>query len=363
MVRWLKNSTGRGVVSCDWFALSCCLCSPRGDRPLAVPDGWSCVLMPPTAVWADRFFILDHEGNKVATLLMSPRSPAIDERRCVIEVANRFLYYDDFESVVDCLLDCLPMTITGLNRVDLCCDFEMTDALWRTYSRLAAGRAYIKALKCGSVWWQSVVPLAGDERAVRMPHCLNFGGVESIFKWKIYYKWLELQQAPVEGKKPYISDLWAAMGFYPRAVWRVEVSVHGSNRLACADGNPISAMNWYRDRVSIFSNIYADKFVVRLDEGHADKRNDEVLPFLDVVGGKMLWHALPKNSRDDSDAERRLTVKLWNECRQNDVRGNSGLYAMLKSNLCELLERPANVHALKSVCNATMDDIVAMMND
>lgn len=348
------------LVSCDWFAVSCLLDAPRGERFLSVPDGWSVVQMSATAVWADRFFILNYDGNKIATVLCSPRTPAIDARRCLVEIANRWLYYDEFHAVCDAVLSCLPMAITGINRVDLCCDFQMDARLWRAVSALAEGSAYVKALKAGAVWWQMVqMPFAGSDMC-RVPHCLTFGGKESIFKWKIYWKWLELQQADADAKKPYISDLWKKAGMDARCVWRLEVSVSGSNRLVGADAKKVAPFAWFDDKVRIFADLYYDKFVIRRDEGHKDKRNDKRVPFLDIEGMKSLWHAEPQSERGDVDCERRLVCRLWKECSAIDVQANRPVFDMLRGNLCQLLERPANMNALSAICGVSMDDVNAL---
>lgn len=358
---WTELSNDRGVVSCDWFSLSCMLAKARTDKPLVAPPGWSCVPQAPTAVWAERWFVLDGDGNKIATILCVPRSPIIDCRRCVVEVANRWLYYDSFHSIVDRIFEIIPAAITGLNRVDLCCDFEMNAERYNTYKALASGGAYVKALRSGAVWWQDIpIGSKGDGRGLeRVPHCLTFGGKDSVFKWKIYYKWLELEQAPPEAKKPYIVDLWRAMGFSERHVWRCEVSVNGSNSLRDLSQNPILPFSWYDDRVRLFCDIYSDKFVVRANEGHSDRRNDRELPFLTVRGGRSVRHALPMTSHDDSDPERRLTCKLWKELQQADTLCNSVLTDVIKRSLSELLQRPNNVWILQRMYGV---DIQTIMN-
>lgn len=361
MVRWINSGSGRGVVSCDWFALSCKLGAPRGDRELVPPLGCSVVRMSPTAVWADRFFILDADGNKVATFLCTPRTPAMDPTRALVEISNRWLYHDNFELVVQGVLDCVPLAVTGLNRVDLCCDFEMTPSLWRTLLRLSTGSAYVKSLREGVVWWKMVSGGGGDSKFDRIPHCISWGGKESLVKWKIYWKWLELQEAEPENKKPYISDLWRAMGFVERSVWRCEVSINGTNKLADGAGRRLGAMEWYRQRVQLWCDLFADKFVVRANQGHKDKRNDAVLPFLEVVGSKSLWHALPRCERDESDPEVRIACKLWKELQQYDVQANGLLLWNVRNSLAQLFERASNLYAVCHRYGVTPDDVCAML--
>lgn len=356
---WCDTTTERGVVSVDWFSLSCLLIKERKECTWVPPDGWFLIQQNATAVWAERWFLLDADGNKVATILCVPRSTIIDCKRCVIEIANRWLYYDDCKSLIDKVLDMVGVVVTGLNRVDLCCDFEMSKERYKVYNMLANNSAYVKALRSGAIWWQDVNIGKNDshDALTRIPHCLTFGGHESVFKWKVYYKWLELHQAPPEAKKPYIVDLWRQMGFQERYVWRCEVSVNGSNALRTLDNKVIKPFEWYDERVRLFQDIYSDKFIVRANEGHKDKRNDKVLPFLELNGSRSVRHALPSSSRDDSDPERRLTCKLWKELQQPDTRCNKMLTDVIKQSLCELLQRPNNVWVLQRMYGVEFEDI------
>lgn len=361
-----KESTGRGVVSCDWFTLSCKLARVWDGRPLQAGNGWQCLPMSSTAVWGQRWFVLDNDGNKVATLLFQPRTPKIPPETANVQIANRFLYYDDFRGICDKVLDILPMAVCGLNRVDLCCDFEMTKELWHTYMLLARKYARLKGLGDSVVWWKNIPIDQKDGKNVlgEVPNQINWGGKDSTFKWKIYYKWLELETAPPEEKKPWIQDLWQQMGFDVRYVWRVEVSISGTNSLRTLGNERIAPFQWYEDRVRTFCDIYADKFVVRRKQGHADRRNDEILPFLEVDGSKSIKHALPSTSREGSDPEKRLTCKIWAELQNGDVQCNRALSDLLKNNLRELLQRPSNVWVLQRMYNVSMDDIVnAIEND
>lgn len=361
---YVGTSPGVGIVSCDWFTLSTQLASPYDGHPLVERGGWSCLKMSPTAVWGERWFVLDGDGNKVATLLFSPRTPKIACTACNVQIANRWLYYDDFHSICDRVLDILPMAIRGLNRVDLCCDFEMTEELWGTYIKLAKKEAKLKALKDSVVYWKSLpVGVEGDgEGYVEIPNQQSWGGQESTFKWKVYYKWLELATAPPEEKKPWIVDMWRAFGMRERAMWRVEVSISKPNQLCNMLQKNIPAFAWYDERVRLFRDIYADKFVVRLKEGHKDIRNDKILPFLDVGGCKSVRHGLPSSSREGSDPEKRLTCKLWQELQQGDTRCNEELTSMLKGNLMQLLERPSNVWVLERMYGVDIQQISDMLS-
>lgn len=363
MCPWIDTTRDRGVVSVDWFQLSTELASERDGKPLQAPAGWKCMLLSPTAVWGERWFVLDSDGNKVATILCSPRSSKIPCKAANVEIANRWLYYDDFRQICDRVLSILPMAIRGVRRVDLCCDFEMSRERYDTLQKLNSGQAYVKGYQQSNVWRQRLGRKYDPdaERSSVVPHDYNVGSPQSAFKWKVYYKWLELKQAPPEGKKPYIVDLWRHMGFNERYVWRCEVSVSDCNQLCGLDGNRLAPFDWYDNRTQLFCDIYSDKFQVRLDEGHKDRRNDKILSFLEVNGGKSIKFALPRSSRDDSDPERRISCKLWKELNEGDTACNPRLASMLRQNLMELLERPANLYAIQNQYGVDVQHIVSVL--
>lgn len=351
--------TSQGIVNVDWWQMSTKLTKPRDGSRLVAPDGWQCILMSPTAVWGERWFIMDGDGNKVATILCAPRNKQIPQESCNVQIANRWLYYEDFESTVDKVCNILPMAFNGLSRVDLCCDFEMDEEKYRTYTALAKKDAYVKALQESACWWKFID--AGEHGRDEVPNQVNWGGTDSMFKWKVYYKWLELEQAAPEDKKPYIIEQWRQAGFNPKWTWRVEVSITKPNGVARLDGSKVGTWEWYRDKANIFCDLYTDKFVVRRKEGHRDKRNDTILPFLEVDGVRSLRHALPASSRDESDAEKRVVCKLWRELMQPEVQCNQILTDVLRRSLSSLLERASNVWILQRVYGVTMDEIVTAL--
>ena len=317
----LKRKVFVMVVSVDWFALSCHTAVPYDGRPLKVPVGWSFAPQSGTAVWKYRIFVYDNVGQKVATFLAVPHSSAIEANRVLVEIANFWLYLDCFPDVFSMVLGCLPVVVDGMNRVDLCCDFEMTPSLWQVVRALEVGEAYLKGLRRGVVWWSSKV-------GSRQPHQLSWGGKESVFKWKLYYKWKELHEGgPDVCSKPYIEELWQAVGMVPNRVWRLEVSISKCNRLSIIGCEKrLLPMDWWVDRGDIFSSIYADKFVVREASGHSDRRNDLDIQFLDIKASKMLRHALRSDVERLSDADMRLAYHMWTEFVNPDVKANGFLF-------------------------------------
>lgn len=343
------------VVSCDWYGLSC-LCEPAYDgRVLCLPNGWQALEQGGTAVFAHRWYIMAMEGVKVATILTKPKSPAIDARVTIIEVSNYFLYSESFHYVLDVCLAALPLHVSGLSRVDLCCDFEMNPQRWEVVKMLEDGQAYLKGLRRGVVWWSK-------EGALKYPHQLSWGGKESTFKWKVYYKYKELHDGGTESLKPYIEDLWRHVGMNPKAVWRCEVSISNSNQLKdLTKGGKVAYREWFDERKVLYESIYADKFVVRRGEGHADRRNDTILHFLDIKGEKRLKHNLSRSREVENDVERRIVCKLWKEFTDREVQCNSFAMEGLRQHLMWMFQSFRNIQCVSRRYNISEVEIMNML--
>ena len=328
------------IVSVDWLALSCCLAHPYDGAPFEVPNGWSVLTMGETPAWLKRFFIMDELGNKVATILTEPRMASMDRRRALVEIANRWLYHPALESYVDAVLTSYPMAVDGVNRVDLCADFEMSRSLWEVVACMVDSSVYLKGLRRGNIWWTA-------DGSKRVPHQLAWGGRDSTFKWKLYNKWKELHEGgTADPSKPYIEDMWREAGMDAKSVWRLEVSVTSCNQLASTeDDAKIFFMDWYRKRLELYTRIYGDKFVLRERQGHKDKRNDPIVHFLDFEGAKAVKHAKPKGARE-SDCEKRVVVKMWKEYNDGEVRANDFLWREIGSFLRNMCQFERNVYAL-----------------
>lgn len=351
-IPWLGAGSEMGIVSVDWMAFSCVLGHPYDGDAFNVPDGWKVVPMSGTAVWSHRFFLMDGEGNKVATLLCTPKSPIIDARRAVVEIANPWLYSADYERVVQSSLDIFPMSVDGINRVDLCCDFEMDRRKWGLVRELEEGRAYLKGLRKGNVWWSS-------DTGRRIPHQLSWGGKDSTFKWKLYWKYKELHEGGMGCSKPYIENIWVEAGMVPKKVWRLEVSIVSSNGLIdVRTGERYPYFDWYRNRVGIYRSVYGDKFVVREFDGHANRRYDPVVQFLHIDGEKLLKHDKSSGSDVESDVERRVVCKMFKEYQDPEVRADDVLVSAIREFLMTMCQYPRNVYALCRRFGLTETEVV-----
>ena len=341
------------LVSCDWYSLSCHLAS-FGNAPF-LPAGWKAQEMGRTAVWAQRVYIMNPEGIKAGTILMEPISPIIKADRAVVEVSNVWLYRDDFHAVLDILLNCYPLVVDNVQRCDLCGDFEMVGCRWEIAKMLEDGRAYVKGLRRGVVWW-------GAETSKRKPHQLSWGGKDSTFKWKLYNKHKELWEGG-QCSKPYIEDMWREAGLEPTKVWRLEVSLTSISGLDNSLFGHLEFREWYDRAIELYKNIYVDKFVVRENQGHKDRRDDDILCFLDIKHGeKVLRHKKSRDTEVESDVERRIVTKLWKEYTDPETRCDDFAMEGLHTHICYMLQKYSNLCAICRRFRLTEGEVMQQLN-
>lgn len=267
----------------DWLGASLSL-SLTEVRPIS---GCSIVEQTPTNIWNRRAIIVNEVGDKMLTVLWNPKSSIIKGSSALLEVANEWFYHGRGAlSLVREFCEVNGALVTGVSRVDLAVDFVMTPERRTVIWGLADGSLYVGGKRCGSQFWSVSADsrLHPDLVGVRVPHCLSWGHKTSAVRWKLYYKWKELCEAAggIGYDKPYIVDHWKAIGLDPASMWRLEVSLHHTNGLR-RDGVPVSLEVIDKQAVDLFRALYAQRFVVRRAQGHVDRSNDEVVPFLPVA--------------------------------------------------------------------------------
>lgn len=359
IIAMMENySRDASVISLDWFSLSMKTLSPyRDGDKFQLPPSWQCIEMTATATWLKRWYIMDVEGNKLATFLAIPRLKKIDQCSALLEIANQVLYNVRFKEIVDALLLIYPMVVAGVSRADLCADFQMSKERWDVVRGMETGEYYVKGLRCGVQWWTS-------KGGTRKPHQLSWGGMESVFHWKLYNKYKELHESTGElPSKPYIEQMWKDVGFNPKDVWRLEISITACNRVVDDSGNVIPMYGWWDDRVRLYQRIYSDKFVIRQNQGHADRRSDPEIAFLAIQGNqsKFLRHRKPR-SEMDSDIERRIVCRMWRDFTDIEVASRPSLRLPIQAFLVDMLQDERNVSAIATRYSLTCDEVIAMVS-
>lgn len=271
------------LQSTDWMAVSILL---DDELPHSAPPGHQWVVYDHgTPVWGHRACLFNEYGEKVLTLLAKPKQTAfLQARSGLVEVANEWLYHGGgVGSVLDKLHWCCPFSVVGLSRLDLCMDFCPSLAQSEVIKGLSTKKYYIAGKQnrsefCSSPNESWVPPVWRGW----CPHQQSWGHKTTQVKWKLYYKSKELRDNGGGWfDKPYIVDGWRHYGLDENNVWRLEVSMTDCNSLLW-DGAPITYSRWAADEMAIFASMYCGRFVVRCNEGHKDKTNDRVVPFLPV---------------------------------------------------------------------------------
>lgn len=270
-------------LSTDWMGVSLRLLDDVGAAPKnhvwVKYDGG-------TNVWACRRVLFNRYGERVLTLLSQPKASLIDPAAALCEISNEWLYHGiGVKGALRLLQRSVPYEITGLSRLDLCCDFVPNEAQREVIEGLADGSMYISGKRSGSGFWS----VNADEwmpnvwRGRKIPHCQSWGHKTSDVKWKLYYKSKELKDAAAgQGfDKPYIVDIWRECKMDVNNVWRLEVSVSHCNKL-CYNGLPVTFDTWYEHTIALFKALFSARFVVKRSQGHADKSNDERVWFLPI---------------------------------------------------------------------------------
>lgn len=208
------------------------------------------------------------------------------EDRALLEVANEWLYHGlGVTGVLNLLSQCAGFRVTGVNRVDLAADFVPDEAQRDVILGLDTRRYRVQGKQNGNGWWTQAGAKGNvtEEWLGFCPHDMNWGHKTSDVKWKLYYKSKELRDA-AGGRgyeKPYIVDMWREAGMDIDRVWRLEVSLTNCNTFDFK-GDRLDYYRVMHSTCDIFNSLYTSRFVIRANEGHRDKSNDAIIPFLPV---------------------------------------------------------------------------------
>lgn len=272
------------VCFIDWLGLSLGM----SDVPKPIP-GHVWVECSSTKVWRKRRILYTEDGDRVCTLLSEPIASILAADAALLEIDNQWLYHGGGTDVIlERLSESVFYTIRGISRLDLAVDFVPTDSQTDVILGLSSKKYRVAGKQNGSEF-TSVnrnSMLADCWLGKVIPHQQSWGHKTSSIKWKLYYKTKELLDAG-GGKfmmKPYIVDQWRLNGMDIRNVWRLEVSMQHLNDYTLY-GSRISLDDVRESRAQLFISMYNSRFKVQANEGHADKSNDRVVPFLPLQGG------------------------------------------------------------------------------
>lgn len=276
-------------ISCDWLSFSVHLHltqleKARGFADLKAPDGFSLAELGGTNIYKRRVYILDSLGNKIVTLLLQPFSKQIPQDSMFVEVANPLLYRDEgVQWIPGLLYQIHPCDFLSLSRLDAAIDFNLTSDQTDIIKQLQHNTAYVTGKREGGQFHNFV----RDVRLEQEIKQISWGHKSSDMKWKLYNKTREITETDKNGHtwitKPYIVARWRTFELDTTLdVWRLEVSLMGSSTYDWRG----EKMGWHLTQPDILQawawDMVATRFIIRANQGHKCRKNDEVIDFLPI---------------------------------------------------------------------------------
>lgn len=305
-------------LSVDWLGLSLRMQSPI----VGCPDGHTWAKYTQTNVWYCRWALYNEFGEKVFTILFSPRSRQIHADQALLEVSNEWLYHGiGIRGILSLLSQVCRFYITGISRLDLACDFVPTESQCEIIIGLDKRTHYVAGKRNGSGFWSHSGNSCINPRWMGYcPHDMNWGHKTSNVKWKLYYKSKELRDEAggVGWSKPYIVDMWRECGMDETNVWRLEVSLKNCNTFDFL-GEPLTFERFMHNTIDLYKSLYTSRFDVRLNQHHKDKTNDVRVPFLPVGSLHDGFHVHREEHLVEHNSANTLLRHLYTDCNTEEV--------------------------------------------
>lgn len=228
------------MCSIDWFAVSCVRC---GALPaIGVHFRLDCCLgqlASPSVCVVDgqeyhkmfaRSITILYKKLPLLHVFFEPKGKGMRPDQAIAKAANRLLYMRSWAVVVSVLCRQLNLARVGINRIDVCGDFNAFNNglapkafVQRYFSQPTERRpSYIR--HASNVWRACGQKNVYKECvAVNDFQTLSFGTRESKCQTNLYNKSEELRAGH---DKPYIRQCWVEAGLDPNCVWRVEFSLN-----------------------------------------------------------------------------------------------------------------------------------------
>lgn len=342
-------------LSVDWLALTLRLNSRIGSAP----SGHTWAFYSGTNVWCSRWCLYNEYGEKVFTILFQPKSHVIDSDCALFEVANEWLYHGlGITGVLGLLRQCCDFDILGISRFDLAADFNPSPRQAGVIKRLARGDCYVQKKQNRVPWWQSMTdPWVPEMWRGEVPYDQSWGHKTTDIKWKLYYKTKELRDNAGGSTydKPYIVDMWREVGLDESNVWRLEVAVHNANRFNF-EGERLTFDKLMHSGSGLFQSLYTSRFAIRARQGHADRSNDRIIPFLPVGAIQGQFKCRRSETIAEHSGSLSLLRHLVTDIMTEQVLLNEPVRESLLSTIGVILERDGLHRYFKSLVESEFDD-------
>lgn len=203
------------IISLDWLSGTSTLTRPLEQD---LPPGFRLNLEKLSTKVFNKWFTLWDRGNKVADLLIHPKTPIINPLTCHWKLSNSYLYSFSGASSKNNILTLLGLTSVRPTRVDVCADFVLFQ------NNLTPG-SFITQVVRGMILRKHGGRFKVEGTQARVPkfHYLRYGSTTSPVSIYLYNKSKEMREKEY---KPWIYNKWQKLfADVTPDVWRLEFSV------------------------------------------------------------------------------------------------------------------------------------------
>lgn len=276
------------VINRDWLSFSVRARELIDDVKFHVPSFVRLEECKGTNRYKCRAIFWDKYGYKIFTLLWAPFSKGIiDPQLVFVEIGNRYLY-GKLDAAILLLRSVFEWDFCNVSRYDICLDFQML----AKYAKVAAGlyrhRYYVQRYDNGAQFIKN-----------NYANQMSWGMPQSMVKWKLYNKTLELHVGGHNAEKPYIVQEWIDGGLDIFNVWRLEISLSSLSTVTFdktkLDLNRVMSEEYM---VSMFSSMYEDRFVIKKESKRTRRSNNPTVPFLEMPTHNSVAVAISRKEND-----------------------------------------------------------------
>lgn len=204
----------RRVITIDWLTMYCeCSMIVQNRR-------WEWRKSDHgTNQFRDVWRVYDRETRDLYCIVeKTPYSPIIPKNATMIQVSNRYLYYENWNVELNNFMTASNIRPISISRIDIACDFNRFayNLHPQTFIQGVAGGKYRLGRK-------RKVAFQGELEDGVTYEYMRLGNRESEISGYLYNKTKELQDVM---EKPYIRKMWKDSGLnMEQDVWRLEVSL------------------------------------------------------------------------------------------------------------------------------------------
>lgn len=204
----------RRCISVDWLTMYC-------ESSMIVQNKrweWR-KLDHGSAQFSEVYKVYDREKSEQYCIVQRcPYSPIIPKRAVMVQVCNRFLYYNNWNNELNNFLLASNIKPISISRIDIACDFT-------EFAYGVSPQSFIKKAASGQYRYagRSKITYTTKAGSASDFEYMRIGDRESEISSYLYNKTQELKDVQ---DKPYIREMWERSGLdTSKNVWRLEVSL------------------------------------------------------------------------------------------------------------------------------------------